>query len=269
MNYSKQKETRILSNWKTIANKNGDYNFTYDGLMLRGEAFQKDNNWIYKSGDEEKMWQQNPGLLFITKDVNGEKGDDIRTWTGRQNGITDIKIGNEGTNKTFFSNLMRWCYGLNEILNKHHPLSFAKVSSEMAINAYDHLPIARINCKKECGKYSCSRKLLRDYFSKSEYKDLLKDEIILFSDAKIIYCGGNDVFDILRELFPVTKIETGCNKYGDVIYNARINDMLKIVVKGYHPAYPGRNKTVVSQSDAYDCIMSSVSKALHIIDNHT
>jgi len=260
--YSKQKENSLLNRWKQLAINYGDCHFTYDGLLLRGKATQDENlNWSYQTGNEEKLWQSNPKLLFITKDVNGEDGDDIRTWTGRQNGSEIVRVGNEGTRKTFFSNLMRWTFGLNEILLGQESLSFSSITEDMAINAFDNLPIARINCKKEAGNSICTTSQLNKYFEKNGYLELFREEVELFGDARIIYCGGKDVFNLLRKAnFDLIKIKTGIDN--NDFFKTKINNSTNLVINGFHPAYPGRNSSAISQDDAHAYIMNNVSIAL-------
>lgn len=256
MHYSKEKERDILERWERQALKNGDSQFTYDGLLFRGCAtLDEDGNWYYPSGNEEANWKNGASpLLFITKNVNGDPGDDIRTWTGRIKNKPVIS-------GSFFKNLARWVYCINEICNHSTPKSFSVLSNEDIVEALDTLPIARINPIKEAGGGRCPKQYIKSYFKRDGYKDLLKEQIELFSDAEIIMCCGESILDIFSDIFETQWINVNFYKAEKYIYKSTINGEEKIIIKGYHPSYPGR-KNSISEKEAYEDLIWNLQAAL-------
>lgn len=255
----KNEENRILREWHDEAKSNWInsgyesrlFKFTYDGILCRGEVKQdKQHNWYYERSNECELWfdtPRNKRLLILTKDVpNGENGDDIRTWTGRVNNRIDSVV-----EPHFFRNLMSWCYAIKNISEGNNVVSFDEIKDEELIRNFDTMPLARINCKKQPGSYTCPTPELVEYMD--IYKEHIKKQIN-FVDAGIVFCGGgessilkflqNNVFDDLCETsirFP--------GKEDKYIYYSKAKDT--IVIDGYHPSYYGKDAKEMYDEVAY------------------
>lgn len=250
----KDKEQKILDDWKLSSNLQGDNCFNYDGLILRGKPRRDEKgNWYYVKGEEEKNWCSNLGkrILVISKDLPYDCDEDIRIWTCRDNSKEHICI----EENTFMGNLARWIVGVYDIITKGKYAPYDELDETHIIEVYDSIPLARINCKKETGKGTCSDEILKEYCER--YKRFLKEQIMLYDADIIICCGVYKVIEsLLRSIFTrIEHIETRFKKNEKWIYKGVKNDNKSVyIIDSYHPSYPMR-KGVITKKDAYEDLM--------------
>lgn len=259
MYYSKDKEKDILERWKTQAVKNGDLNFVYDGLLYRGKRqMDKNGNWYYSEGDEAYQWGQTPSILFLTKYPNGNANDDIRTWTGQP-------VCSENQRGQFYFNLMRWAYCIYEVYNYRTPKSFSTLENKVLTNTFDTIPIAIVNITKEAKK-GMEDTYIDEYFSKDGYLDLLREEIELFFDAQVIFCGGNKIFKILSKLYDsIEWVDVNFKKNEKYIYSLNLNGKVIMIINGYSPKYPGSFTSALTEEEAYQDLIDNLLGGLRQI----
>lgn len=226
-------EDHLLRKWleSSIANGDGD-NFAQDGLLYRGDIFFEDDAWHRKSGGEERLWEAaDKKLLILTKDLNDTEAWNIREETGRRNELTF----DYSKTSPFYKNIRMWSYGLLNTDSDGNTPPFSE-AKDMNVSGvfYEKAPIARVNCKKQCGGGSISDKVLEEYIRR--YASLLLQQISLY-DANIIMCCGckGDVNLILNFVRNMYLKDLACVEgTGDWIYYSPSTG--KVVINTYHPS---------------------------------
>ena len=232
-----EKEFALFKRWteRSIQLGEGD-NLAEDGLLYRGEPTSIEVQGIFYWGtnpaDEETLWDNaDKRLLIITKDLNNKEEDgsiaeawDIRVETGFKN--TEYNEYDYENCIPFYKRLRMWSYGLlNTTADGQYPSYEMVRNQEISGPFYLKAPIARINCKKQCGVARLPESVLLDYLE--QYKDLLTEQIKLYHKADIIFCGA----------------ASGCIK--DFIVQNVITDLKEVEGTGNWIYYSPSTKTVV------------------------
>jgi hypothetical protein len=186
VNYN-QKLDKLFATWESDSGTEGKKLFHCDGIMHKGESTRsKSGYWSRERANEDQLWHNAPRrILFLMKEPNGNPGEDIREWNG---------IGRHGTKigGNFFTNLSIWLYGLSSIeLDGKYP-SFSKANEYRTWStAFENLPLAIVNVKKESGGSTVSNDVLLDYNTKENGKNAkyLRKELEILK-PRIIVCGG-------------------------------------------------------------------------------
>lgn len=251
-------EKNILTEWKQLAQKNNDAeNFSEDGLLFRGEIYYENGCWHRKEGDEEQRWAEaDRRLLILTKDLNDSEAWDIKQETGRRNTAApsyDMAIA-------FYKNLRMWSYGLLNTTAEHNtPFDTAK-NMDISGPFYEQAPIARVNCKKQCGSSSIKDATFSHYLE--TYAMPLKRQIAIY-DADIIICcgcssGHNRILDFIKAqyLTDLTMVPD-CDNW--IYYSPSTG---KIAINSYHPS------ARIGYENAYCGMIDNYHKALKYIKKH-
>lgn len=197
MNYNEELN-ELFEKWELDSEKAGFYGFCRDGLMQKGEIYNVigadgKTYWGRYSGNENETWDKSKKkIAFLMKDTNDNPNEDYREWIGRQN--KDLI-----THK-FFKSISLWLLGLSSFKQNGNYLSFdnANIGSQYT-QAFDEIPFAIVNCKKESGVGKISNSELWQHAYK--YKDYLKKQFEILA-PNIIICGGGSgaVLRIAKEI---------------------------------------------------------------------
>jgi len=238
-NYNKELDL-LFDEWRNESSRNGLNNFCSDGLMHKGKIFQTDKGfWGREEGDENEQWSKaSKRILFLTKDTNSNPDEDMRTWIGRQHPSI--------ITSHFFKNISLWLYGLNSFQNDGSYAPFEKAIDPVVFStAFDNLPIAIVNIKKESGGGKIPNSELWAYAS--IYHSFLKRQIEIL-DPTIIVCGGgsSSILNIVKKyIYP----ELEFLKTNNWIYSTRERKI--VLIDSYHPT------SRVSYKEIYEEMMSS------------
>jgi hypothetical protein len=233
----------IFKEWDLESTKIGYFGFCKDGLMRKGEIDQTEKGrWFRTKGNENERWGNSPKkILFLMKDTNINPGEDMRGWIGRQHETIISSM--------FFKNISLWLLGLNSFTDegKYLPFEDAYIP-EVFSKAFDDLPIAIVNLKKESGKGTVSNSQLWSYMEKSKkHSELLKKQIEILT-PNIIVCGGGSgtVLNIAKKyVYP----ELEFKKINDWIY---YNEEKSItMINSCHPTRNPYKRTYENMMNAY------------------
>jgi len=248
MNYNKEID-KILDEWDSESQKNGYKKFCRDGLMYKGEIWsffsEKEGKkfWGRKNGNEDELWEKsNKKIMFLMKDTNGNPNQDYREWLGRQHkSIITHK---------FFKNIALWLLGLHSIRNDGYYIPFEKaIEPEFYSKAFDDIPFAIVNCKKESGGSQISDTILWHYCE--QFGHFLKKQVETLQ-PNIIVCGGGTYSTVLRIAKKIIYPELVFEKINNWIYYNKKNDI--VLINSYHPS------ARISYEQAYKGMMSSYSE---------
>lgn len=237
------KELSLFTHWteRSIQLGEGD-NLAEDGLLYRGKPTSTEDKGIFYWGtnpaNEEELWNNaDKRLLIITKDLNNKEKDgsiadawDIRVETGFKN-----TVYNEYDYEScipFYKRLRMWSYGLlNTTEDGNYPSYETVRDQDISGPFYLKAPIARINCKKQCGVNTIPEGVLLKYLE--NYKDLLVEQIKLYHKADIIFCGAASgcIKDFIKD--NVIKDLQEVEGTGNWIYYSPSTDT--VIINGYHP----------------------------------
>lgn len=158
-------------------------------------------------------------VLYILKEANG--GDD---WV-----LTDfLKAGGRAST---WNNVTRWQYGITNIDKDISWGEIENISNETRKSQLKNIAI--MNLKKESGGAKAVSKQIWDYAL--EDKDLLKEQIQIYSPDVIICCGTGDIVKKLELIEKFNKWEK--SSYDVTYYQSKD----KIIIDYYHPAYYGKS----------------------------
>lgn len=255
-----QQEEVIFNEWvlESIKNGHGD-NIAPDGLLFRGQLSDHSNGfWYLNAGREEELWDSaEKRLLILTKDLNNanENGEieeawDIRQESGLRNALDYV---NFEKSIPFYKRLMMWSYGILKMSKDGSYPSFEE-ARDMSLSGRNYIegPIARINCKKQCGKSTISDEELS--FFMETYSKLLIENINIYHKADILLCcaysqkNGGVIKNfiqkyILNDLIPVEGTE------GWIYYSPSTN---KVLINSWHPSCrKSYKKTYENMMSAY------------------
>ena len=248
-NYNKELDD-LFVDWERESENNGLSGFCKDGLLNKGHIFKNDDGyWGRTKGNENELWHNaSKRVLFLMKDSNGNPGEDMRTWIGRQH-PTDITF-------RFFKQIALWLYGINSILNNGIYKSFTDADNvKIYSKAFDDLPIAIVNCKKESGGGSISNRNLINYAHK--YQEFLKKQLKILN-PNIIYCGGGSgtVLQIAKDLIYKGFVFQKINNW--IYYE---NGEGIILIDGWHPSY-----YAISYQEPYEDLMEAFKDFYRILN---
>lgn len=248
MNYNKEID-KVLDEWEKASLSKGYKGFCRDGLMYKGGVWnvfsenEQKEFWGRRSGDEDALWcNSSKRIMFLMKDTNGNPNQDYREWLGRQNkSIITHK---------FFKNIALWLLGLNSMQNDGSYTSFKKaIIPENFSRAFDEIPFAFVNSKKESGGPKISDATLWNYCL--TFGSYLKQQVDVLQ-PNIIICGGGTHSTVLRIAEKIIYPELDFKKINSWIYHNDIKDI--VLINSYHPS------ARKSFEEIYNGMMSSYSE---------
>jgi hypothetical protein len=266
-NYNQELDD-LFDMWEKESEKYGLVDFCRDGLLNKGNIFSQVNNedgktyWGRERGNESELWHHaEKRILFLMKETNGNPGEDMRYWIGRQHPTTI-------TNR-FFKNIALWFYGLTTIQVDGTYIPFEKANNQTDFSkSFDNLPISIVNLKKESGGARVSNDILLQYVGliSDEYKkygdvfgNYLRRQVAEILNPNIIVCGGGSgtVLRIAREIIYPKLIFTKVNNW---IYYNKASKI--ILIDSYHPTH-----TSDTDENVYEVMMKSLQQ--HYSNNYT
>jgi len=248
MNYNKEID-KVLDEWEKESQLKGYKGFCRDGLMYKGDIWnifsekEQKEFWGRNRGNEDELWKNSrKKIMFLMKDTNGNPNQDYREWLGRQN-KTII------THK-FFKNIALWLLGLNSMQDDGKYIPFEKANvPEIFSKAFDEMPFAIINTKKESGGSQISDNSLWNYCL--QFGGLLKKQVEVLQ-PDIIVCGGGSYSIVLRIAEKIIYPELNFEKINSWIYYNKNKDI--ILINSYHPS------ARISYEKSYNGMMNSFSE---------
>ena len=231
-----QKRTdELFQSWKQQFEKDGYSGFCGDGLVYRGENWEKeiDGKWYYgkAEGNEEILWEKAPKrILFLLKDTNSNPNCDSR----------EFRPGANGKINRHYKNLAFWLFGLSAFDETKDAPAFDTLDFwEDVFPIFDTKPYAIVNCKKESGSSSISNETLSEHIN--SYAHFIKEQILIL-DPDIIVCGGGNsrIKNFVKEnIYPeLTMID-------EWIYYDKKN--AKVVIDSCHPSFLKKSIDIYSQ----------------------
>ena len=259
-NYN-EKLNVLFEKWEEKSKENGHTGFCADGLMFRGENWEKEveQKMYYgkSAGEENNLWlNAKKRILFLLKDTNDNPDCDIR----------EFRPGASGSIRLHYENIAYWLFGLLSLNENKIAPDFESIDFWSDVfPVFDTMPFAIVNCKKASGGSTILNETLSEHIE--HYADFIKKEIEIL-DPDIIVCGGGS--SIIKD-FVKEKIYTDIEKIDDSnnwIYYSKKNN--KVVIDSYHPSYwriEGGSKTI------YERMMSKykefIDKYPHFLKNNT
>lgn len=245
----KELEDDLFKRWILESNKNkdgGKLEFVKDGLLFKGRIEYENGFWTRYPGDESNNWHNSKvRILVLTKDLNGDPWD-IRSETGRKNNCEKgyIKI-----NTRFYKNYMNLCSGIFELLNNNKLYTFKDIGlNQKSRKTFEHMPLVRMNCKKQAGTSSISNSKLKKYLDK--YKSFIIEQLDIYDANIILCCGGSSIIKNFVAKEYIKDLEL-INYW---IYYSRSTK--KIIIDSYHFSY------IYSHEQFYKDLMNSLNDAL-------
>lgn len=248
-NYNEQLD-ELFVRWEEKAKENGHTGFCTDGLMYRGENWEKKvEQKIYygkSEGEEDNLWMNaKKRILFLLKDTNNNPDCHNR----------EFRPGASGSILLHHKNIAYWLFGILSLNEKNIAPDFDNIDFwNDVFPVFDTVPFAIVNCKKESGGSTITNEKLSEHIGL--YADFIKEEIEILN-PDIIICGGGSskIKDFVKE-----KIYTDIEKIDDsnnwIYYSKRNN---KVVIDSYHPSYwqiKGGSKSI------YETMMSKYKEFL-------
>jgi len=244
----------LFTDWETISEENGLLGFCKDGLIFKGQFFSTINangikHWSRHPGNEDEQWDTaSKRILFLLKDPNKNPEADMRQWVSRQNS----KI----IRNRFFKTIALLLFGLDSIQKNGDFVCFkdANIPEKVSL-AYDTIPFAIVNCKKESGGGKISNNVLLNYVSK--YGNYLKNQIEILN-PNIIICGGGGgaILKIVMEtIYPDFKFQN----INDWVYYNKDNNIT--LIDSWHPS-----NFTISYEEFYTDMMEAFQEHLKILN---
>lgn len=206
----------------------------------------------YYTKDEDFLLSPYPKVVFISKDMNDNPGEDIRDWP-----MYDIPEKNFSVS-AFYLNMLKILWALNTVTCEYLP-SFNANRADYIERAMRY-PLVNINLKKESGGSSVS---MRDV-CKCVNRDLpfLKEQIRLLYDPTVIVCLGGDGYVRIKDVI-INRMYDDLYfvKYNDWCYYSKEKNLL--VIDAYHP------RARVSDNQKYDELIINVQDYLHLTNRYS
>ena len=228
MNYNEELN-KLFEKWELVSEKAGFYGFCRDGLMQKGEIFNVTGTddkvyWGRNSGNENETWDRSKKkIAFLMKDTNANPNEDSREWIGRQN--RDLI-----THK-FFKSISLWLLGLSSFKQDGDYLPFKDANvGKKYTQAFDEVPLAIVNCKKESGVGKIDNSELWQHAY--NFKDYLRKQFEILA-PNIIICGGGSG-TVLRIAKEIIYPDLVFKKTNDWIYYNKEKDI--VLIDSYHPS---------------------------------
>lgn len=246
-------EEDIFKRWNRASIANGDGELkNEDGLLFRGKIiFDGEGGRTRQPGKEETLWHNAPKrLLFLTKETP-DYGCDDNCWDLRTETATDYETDTEPRHKVFYSNYIRWAYGILNISPKGKTKSFEEASNwAKSLNYFiKEAPLARVNIKKQQGGPSTKANNLIE--SVNKYSEFVLEQISLY-DADIFFCCGNDTYNALSKIW--SKYLPHLEEINDWMYYSKSKK--KLVINSWHPSARKKHK------EMYDSLMEAYEEFL-------
>jgi len=230
-----EKENELFTLWESEFEKNGDTGFCRDGLIFNGTLYNDDKN--RESGNQEDLWfKAKRKVVFFMKEANKNEGEDYREW------------GLYGeTSATFFRFIYSWLNGLSTVGSEG-------IIPPMVTTLDTSMPLCIVNAKKKSGGSTASYNEIYDHVNK--YKDLLKQQLDIYS-PNILVCGGSwKMANIAKELYSGVTDFVKMEDSNWIWYSV---EKKLILIDSYHPSAPG-----ITNEEKYDTLIEHFQKFLRL-----
>ena len=193
-NLINEKLENLFDEWKERMKKNGDMNFTKDGILRKNGISDTEliETWIASS----------KRIMFLLKDQNQEGGkwnEDIRDWL-----TTNENTSNLGSK--FIKNIAYILWGLSKA-DENNDWWYNEVTMhiEEVKEFFNSQPFALVECKKQPGGGKLDNKVLVEHLN--NYKDLLEREIEIMRPNMIV-CTNHHIYGTVlnMNLFPKKEV---------------------------------------------------------------
>jgi len=188
-----EKLDNLFDEWKERMKKNGDMNFTKDGILRK--------NGISDTKILETWMESSKRIMFLLKDQNqeGKKWDeDIRDWL-----TTNDNTCNLGS--AFIKNIAYILWGLSKA-DENNDWWYNEITMHFdeVKGFFNTQPFALVECKKQPGDGYLDDDVLKQHLS--DYGDLLKQEIDILN-PNIIVCTNQHIYDFVLKKYPQEELE--------------------------------------------------------------
>lgn len=255
MEYSFEKNDKIIQKWRDRACANNDGDISSDGVYYKGALYLEPKSgqmWRHADKQDEQWNSAKRRILFISKDLNeAENAYDIRGIDLTHKADGSLSFGSS----RFNNNLLRLTVGLGAV-NKDDFPTFEKVSDiEFIDKGWNNTAIARINLKKHSGGSKCANSTLQD--SINRYGDLILEQLSLLSANIIVCCGGSGIIkDFVIKDFLNESPEDIKSKSNNWIYYSKDKDIW--VIDSYHLQPYGHS----TDQDLYENVVKNLQYEL-------
>ena len=213
-----EKLENLFNEWKDRMKKNGDMNFTKDGILRKNEI--PDTKVI------ETWMASSKRILFLLKDQNQEGGkwdEDIRDWL-------TVNENTSNLGSTFLKNIAYILWGLSKA-DENNDWWYNEVTMHFdeVKEYFNTQPFALVECKKQPGDGQLNDDVLKQHLS--NYGDLLKQEIDILN-PNIIVCTNQHIYDFILKKYPKEELEC-IDGYNSIRFHPLTGT---IVLCSYHPS---------------------------------
>lgn len=213
-----EKLENLFDEWKDRMKKNGDMNFTKDGILRK--------KGIPDTKAIETWMASSKRILFLLKDQNQEGGkwdEDIRDWL-------TINENTSNLGSTFLKNIAYILWGLSKA-DENNDWWYNEVTMHFdeVKEYFNTQPFALVECKKQPGDGQLNDDVLKQHLS--DYGDLLKQEIDILN-PNIIVCTNQHIYDFILKKYPKEELEC-IDGYNSIRFHPLTGT---IVLCSYHPS---------------------------------
>lgn len=213
-----EKLENLFDEWKDRMKKNGDMNFTKDGILRK--------KGISDTKVIETWMASSKRILFLLKDQNQEGGkwdEDIRDWL-------TINENTSNLGSTFLKNIAYILWGLSKA-DENNDWWYNEVTMHFdeVKEYFNTQPFALVECKKQPGDGQLNDDVLKQHLS--DYGDLLKQEIDILN-PNIIVCTNQHIYDFILKKYPKEELEC-IDGYNSIRFHPLTGT---IVLCSYHPS---------------------------------
>lgn len=213
-----EKLENLFDEWKDRMKKNGDMNFTKDGILRK--------NGIPDTKVIETWMASSKRIMFLLKDQNQEGGkwdEDIRDWL-----TVNENASNLGS--IFLKNIAYILWGLSKA-DENNDWWYNEVTMHFdeVKEYFNTQPFALVECKKQPGDGQLNDDVLKQHLS--DYGDLLKQEIDILN-PNIIVCTNQHIYDFILKKYLKEELEC-IDGYNSIRFHPLTGT---IVLCSYHPS---------------------------------
>ena len=225
----------LFNEWKERMKKNGDMNFTKDGILRK--------NGISDTKLIETWMASSKRIMFLLKDQHQKGADksdeDIRDWLK----VTEcddtqeklnIKENNRNLASPFFKNIGYLFWGLSKATaDDDNAWWYNEVTMHIdEVKAFfNSQPFALVECKKQPGDGKLDNKVLVKHLN--NYKDLLEREIEIMKPNMIV-CTNHHIYGTVlnMNLFPKKEV-VSVKEHKEVSFHIQTGTL---IFCSYHPS---------------------------------
>lgn len=197
---------------------------------------------------DDDVRDANPRVVFVSKDMNNNPGEDIRDWPMYDVPEEDYYLD------AFYVYMLKLLWALNAV--SHECLPSFSHQRENYIEWARKYPLINVNLKKESGGASVSMADVNTFVERDI--DFLRRQIKgLYAPHVIVCCGGDRYGRVKDAVIDKIYAESSFVQYNDWCYYSANDNVL--VIDAYHP------KARVADIEKFDKLIANVQDFLHQI----